>query len=71
MVTGVRNNQQHGDLEAGEGTHYSTPFSSRTQTKMTIPGIRSRPVTSAEALEHVDLERLRAYVTPIFRQLQN
>ena len=52
MVTGVRHNEQPGDLEAGEGAHVTVPPSScKTPTKGTIPEIRSGPITSAEAQE--------------------
>jgi hypothetical protein len=56
MVTGVHHNEQPGDLEAGEGAHETVPLprrgsSRRTPAKITIPGIRSGPVTSAKARE--------------------
>jgi hypothetical protein len=60
MVTGVRNNDQPGDLERRRGSiRDSTPFlthgsSCRTPTWGMIPGTRSGPVTSAQAQEPVD-----------------
>ena len=50
MVTGVRDSQKPDDLEAGEGVYVRVPPS---PSKGTNPGIRSGPVTPADAREPV------------------
>ncbi|KAM9528175.1 uncharacterized protein ACWYII_040948 [Salvelinus alpinus] len=71
MVTGVRYNGQPGDLERRRGSiRDSSPsstriYSQRTPTKGTIPGTRSRLVTSAEAREPVMPDEAREPEEPI------
>jgi hypothetical protein len=53
MVTGVRDNQQPDDLEAGEGEYVVPPPLLAAPSKGTNLRIRSGPVTPAEAQKPV------------------